>query len=285
MADESEPLLRNVSDTARWAALWRARETERPDALFQDRFARRLAGERGERIARGMPDGERNAWAWTTRTCLFDRLIREQLVAGIDTVLNLAAGLDARPYRMDLPTGLRWFEVDLPELFDYKDEVLERESPRCTLERFRLDLADRTARQALFDDVGRRAGKALILTEGLLIYPTAEQVGGLAEDLARPASFQRWICEVLSPGLLQIMQRQWERQLTEARAPFQFAPTEGPGFFQPFGWQPLEVHSMLKTAARLRRLSLWMRFLALLPESNGVQGKRPWSGICLLGKR
>lgn len=47
----SEPLIRNISDTALWAAVYRAYETEREDALFQDPYARRLAGERGERIA------------------------------------------------------------------------------------------------------------------------------------------------------------------------------------------------------------------------------------------
>jgi O-methyltransferase involved in polyketide biosynthesis len=47
---QGEPAIRNISDTANWAAVYRARESERPDALFRDPFARRLAGELGERI-------------------------------------------------------------------------------------------------------------------------------------------------------------------------------------------------------------------------------------------
>jgi O-methyltransferase involved in polyketide biosynthesis len=58
-----EPLIRNVSDTARWVAAYRAQESERPDAIFRDRFARRLAGERGEQIARMMPLGRDNSWS------------------------------------------------------------------------------------------------------------------------------------------------------------------------------------------------------------------------------
>jgi O-methyltransferase involved in polyketide biosynthesis len=185
---------------------------------------------------------------------------------------------------MELPATLRWIEVDLPELLTYKEEALAGKEPRCKLERVRLDLAERGQRQALFDEIGRTAQKVLILTEGLLIYLSAEEVGALAEDLARPPSIQRWICEVASPGLLRLMQKQWERPLAVAKAPFQFGPPEGPGFFQRFGWQAVEVHSMLKTAAKLKRLSLFMRFLALLPESKGAQGSRPWSGICLLGR-
>src|ERR1700731_4388277 len=73
----AEPLIRNVSDTARWVAVYRARETERPDALFRDPFARRLAGERGEQIARSKPLGRDNDWSMITRTWLGDQFINQ----------------------------------------------------------------------------------------------------------------------------------------------------------------------------------------------------------------
>jgi hypothetical protein len=69
--------------------------------------------------------------------------------------------------------------------------------------------------------------------------------------------------------------------LKAASAPLQFAPEEGPPFFQQFGWRPVEVRSLLKTAARARRVSLVMRLLALLPDSETRQGSRPWSAVCL----
>src|ERR1700737_3371087 len=96
----TEPTFRSVSDTAIWAAIYRARETDRPHALFRDPLARRLAGERGDRIAAAMRSQDRNEWAWVIRTYLFDRFIAEQVAQGADMVVNLAAGLDARPYRM-----------------------------------------------------------------------------------------------------------------------------------------------------------------------------------------
>ena len=46
-----ERLLADVTDTARWVAHYSALESERPDALFSDPFARRLACERGQSIA------------------------------------------------------------------------------------------------------------------------------------------------------------------------------------------------------------------------------------------
>src|SRR5436305_12155415 len=98
-----DPLVRNVSDTAQWVAYYRAEESDRPDALFRDRYARALAGERGERIAKSQGYDPRNAWPFTARTCLFDQFITEALRGGADLVVNLAAGLDTRPYRMAPP--------------------------------------------------------------------------------------------------------------------------------------------------------------------------------------
>ena len=59
--DESP--VRNISDTALWAAVYRARETERPNGLFRDPFARRLAGERGAQIAAAFRAHDRSEWA------------------------------------------------------------------------------------------------------------------------------------------------------------------------------------------------------------------------------
>jgi methyltransferase (TIGR00027 family) len=276
--------VRNISDTARWVAVYRARESERPDALFRDPFARRLAGERGEQIAESMRDPDRNGpdWSWAMRTYLMDLLLAAGIRKGVDLVINLAAGLDARPYRMDLPESLTWIEVDLPEILTYKEQILSAERPVCRLERVRLDLAEANGRREVFQAWGARAKKALILTEGLLIYLTADEVAALGRDLAGPTSFQQWVTDLVSPGLLRMLQKNWGKKLADAGAPLKFGPPEGPGFFEGCGWTPREVHSMLHAAARAKRLPFLLRLAAMLPESNGRQTSRPWGGICLL---
>ncbi len=281
IADRS---IRNISDTALWVALYRAMESDRSDPLFRDPFARRLAGERGSRIHESIPRTARHAWAFVMRTVLFDAFIERQVAEGVDMVVNLAAGLDARPYRMSLPPALRWVEVDLPDLIDYKEEILAKEKPRCRLERVRLDLADVESRHALFSRLGRESKKALILTEGLVIYLNASQVGELARDLAAEPSVSAWITDLSSPGLLRMMQKQIGRRLDEANAAFKFAPPEGPAFFEACGWKVVEVRGMFTEAVRRRRVPFWMRLFALFPESTGRQGRRPWSGVCLLAK-
>jgi methyltransferase (TIGR00027 family) len=280
----TQSVVRNISDTARWAAVFRARETERPDAMFRDPYAERLAGKLGVDIANTLPEGNKHAWAWVARTYLFDQFITQELQQGTDMVVNLAAGLDARPYRMKLPASFQWIEVDLPEILTYKEGILANEKPTCALERVRLDLSDGNARRALFAELDRRARKILVLTEGLLIYLSAEEVGALARDLAAGSHFQRWILELGSPGLLRMMQRTAGKQLSEVGAPFKFAPAEGPAFFTPYGWEPVDVKSLLKTATQFKRPPFFLRLLGRLPEQKKPAGNRPWSGVCLFKK-
>jgi len=282
---DSQAAVRNISDTARWAAVFRARETERADALFRDPYAERLAGKMGVDIANTLPEGNSHAWAWVARTYLFDQFITREIEQGTDMVLNLAAGLDARPYRMSLPSSLQWIEVDLPEILAYKEGILANEKPVCALERVRTDLSDTGARRALFANLNRRANRVLILTEGLLIYLSAEEVAALARDLAASSHFERWILDLASPGLLRRMQRTTGKQLSKVGAPFKFAPPEGPAFFTPHGWEPLEVKGLLKTATRFKRPPFFLRLLGRLPEQKGPAGNRPWSGVCLFKKR
>lgn len=281
----SEPTstVRNISDTARWVAYFRALETERPDALFRDPYAERLAGERGFHIANTLPDGNKHEWAWMARTYLFDQFLGREIQEGATLVVNLAAGLDARPYRMDLPPTLHWVEVDFPEIISYKEEILADERPKCHLERVSLDLSDGPARRQFFAGLSARSTRVVVASEGLLIYFTADEVASLARDLAAEANFRSWIIDLASPGQLKLMQRSTGKQLSEAGAPFKFGPPEGANFFVPHGWEPKDVQGMLKTAAQCNRAPA--ELLSLLPEPKNISGNYPWTGVCLLKKR
>jgi len=126
--------IENVSDTARWVAAYRAMETRRRDAIFNDPFAERLAGERGARMAAGMPRKRDAASSMAIRTAVIDEIVRE-LAGGVDLVVNLAAGLDARPWRLELPARLRWVDLDLPEILRYKTEIVNDQPRRSRTRR------------------------------------------------------------------------------------------------------------------------------------------------------
>lgn len=278
--------LRDVGDTAFWVAAYRAEESDRPDALFSDPYARALAGERGLRLLDTMPKARRMAWPMLVRTVVLDRFVREAVADGVDLVINLAAGLDARPYRMrELPPTLEWIEVDMPGMLAYKEEILAAAQPLCRLQRIACDLADGEARRELLAGLGSRCQegrRALVLTEGLLIYLEPQTVAALARELAAVPALHYWLCDLASPAVLRSMQRTWGRAVAKANAPFRFAPDNGPEFFRPFGWHLDAVTSSFHLAARLRRVPWWMRPFAWFPEPRTWSANRMWAGMCRL---
>lgn len=267
--------VRHVSDTARWVAAYRALESARKDAIFHDPLADRLAGERGYAIAKLA--SEHSRWALVTRTRLIDDLVLNAVADGTRCVVNLAAGFDTRPYRLPLPSDLSWVEADLPELIDEKAELLRNEMPRCTLVRERVDLANDQARAALFDDINGRESRILVITEGLVIYLDPPVVEQLARAVAGVPHFERWIVDFSSAEILQMQKESMGTALENS--PFKFAATEGLGFFERQGWVAEHVLSLLREAGRLRRLPVWMRPFALLPQPDPRQPKGRWSVV------
>jgi methyltransferase (TIGR00027 family) len=273
--------IENVSDTAFWVAHYRAVETQRPDALFRDPFAARLTGERGSRIATAMPMSRMTAWLMAIRTVIIDSYIRSAVQDGIDTVLNLGAGLDARPYRMDLPPSLHWIEADYPAMIEYKETVLAPDKPACRLERVKIDLSDEVKRRELFARVDVGASKVLVLTEGVIPYLTNDQVASLAADLHALEHVRYWIAEYHSPRVIKYRERSGlQRKLQNA--PFQFKPDDWFGFFAQCGWRPKEIRYLAEEGERLHRpiaLPFWAKvmglgFWAFVSKQRQLEGKR-----------
>ena len=150
------------------------------------------------------------SWPIVTRTAVMDEIILRRINEDdIDTVLDLAAGLDARPWRLALPPTLRWIDVDHADMLDYKASVLAGEQPSCRYEAIATDLADGFARRELFRAVGASAKRVLVITEGLLIYLQEAQVTNLARDLHDIPAMQFWLTDLASPGLLEMMEKNW----------------------------------------------------------------------------
>jgi len=272
----SEPLISNVSDTARWMATYRAAESARSDALFRDPHAERFADGRGRAIAAVTPRLARNGWSWIARTKLIDDLVIESVKNGCDRVLSLAAGFDTRPYRLDLPAEMEWIEADLPEIINEKQLVLAGETTRCRLSRVAVDLADAPSRHAFLADATRGARDTLVITEGLLLYLDAQQVSALSYDLHRN-EIGGWITDLVAPVVIRQMMRQMP---ILDNAPMKFAPADGVAFFERQGWTVSHIRSILKEAGRQKRLPTVLRPIAFLPDPNPRRlAHVPWSGV------
>ncbi len=284
MTTETVSPIRHVSDTALWVAVYRAMESERPDALFHDPYARRLAGERGEAIVDTMPLGKQMSWAMVIRTAVMDEMIMRCIQQGAKTVLNLAAGLDTRAYRLALPADLHWIHVDFQPMIDYMQEHLSGETARCHLEYVAADLREPEQRDAVFKKASEH-GPVLVITEGLLVYLLPEHVTSLAKALHNTAKATWWITDLASPLLLKRLGKSWSKKLAQGNAPFQFAPEQGTAFFKPFGWIEVEYRSNWDESIRLNRTMrfawFWTIMMKLQPKAQ-QEASRRMSGIVLL---
>jgi methyltransferase (TIGR00027 family) len=273
-----------VSDTARWVAACRAIESERPDALFRDPLADRLAGRRGREMAHGMPDAKQTIWSIAIRTVVVDEFVSSAIADGVDTILDLGAGLDTRPYRLDLPRSLRWVEVDYPKLVEAKDDLLRDEVPACRVERMGLDLADRAPRQALFERLGAASRSALVLTEGVIPYLSQEDASRLAADLHEQPAFARWVTDYFSPVLIRY--QRGRRSLRNA--PFLFDPPDWEAFFAEQGWRLEEMRYLGEESDRRHRRVPTPWFVGLMapfPSSARRHEMRRMTGYALLGRK
>jgi methyltransferase (TIGR00027 family) len=284
----TDSLIRDVSDTAYWIAHHRAVESARPDALFRDAFSARLAGERGAQIASSMPVARMTGWMVVMRTRLIDEFILSAIGEGVDTVLNLGAGLDTRPYRMELPASLRWIEADYARIIEYKEGHLAGEKPCCLLTRVKIDLANHTARREFLSSVNARGGKILVLTEGVVPYLSNDDVALLAEDLRAMDRLRFWTVDYFSKEAMKFRHRhQMGKRMRNA--PFLFEPDDWFGFFRQQGWQVKTIRYLFDEGERLGRfppLPLMARviYLGLAPflSKERKLGMRRFAAYVLL---
>lgn len=247
----NETPITDVTDTAAWVASYRARETLRSDSLFKDPLAGVLAGTWGETIA------EKNTtfgaeWYIIIRTRIIDAFITNCLKRGVDTIVNLGAGLDTRPYRLDLPEDLLWIEVDYPRIMNLKNEKLKDETANCRLERIALDLSQHEARATLLESINARSKRVLILTEGVLPYLNEEEVRSLALDLKKQSNFHYWIVDYFAPGMIRRLGKSSNRKQMQ-NAPFLFNPSHWKDFFAKSGWSLNEMKYVISEGRRLGR--------------------------------
>jgi methyltransferase (TIGR00027 family) len=272
----------SIADTAYWVAYYRAVETERPDALFHDPYARLLAGARGEQFAASM----HNPFVCgiiAQRTVVFDELVLRAINDDtVDLVLNLAAGLDTRPYRLHVPARLRWVEIDLPDTLAYKQRVLKKEQPACHVESLGLDLSHADVRRQLLAHINSEAKQALVLSEGLLLYLPPDEVANLARDLHAQPHFSYWLTDVMSPTSLHMMAASVGERFEATDAPLRFAPEQGADFFQPYGWNMTERRPAFAEMRRLKRLPPVTAAVATLLGAAPSRDARSIDGTILL---
>ena len=167
----------------------------------------------------------------------------------IDLVVNLGCGLDCRPYRLNLPATLKWWDVDFPHVLEHKAKILQAHMPVCQLERIALDLLNLNERQKLTDRIACESRHCVMITEGVLIYLTPRQAGDLVQDLAGCTSISHWISDIVSPIGLQWMKNAFDK-LIGTNVEFKFALADPIHYVTSRGWQQGAFHSLMQEYER-----------------------------------
>jgi methyltransferase (TIGR00027 family) len=194
----------SVGATALFVATARALEAQKPDPLVIDPFAevfcRAVGGNPADVLDGKDPENQLKTPDWgahfvnfqAARTKYFDTYFRQAAGAGVPQVVVLAAGLDSRAYRLPWPDETTIFELDRPQVLDFKREVLAEQGAKPNAERreVAIDLREDWP-QALRDSGFDAAKPSAWLAEGLLVYlPAAaeQQMFSGIDALAAPGS-------------------------------------------------------------------------------------------------
>src|SRR6516162_5391383 len=129
-------------------------------------------------------DPQRMARGMACRTRFYDQFFLEAANSGVGQAVILAAGLDARAYRLPWPTRTVVYEVDMPEVIEFKTMTLGDLGAEPTAERrtVAIDLRDDWAtalQDAGFDPKTPSAWSA----EGLLVYLPDEAQDALFDNI------------------------------------------------------------------------------------------------------
>ncbi len=118
------------------------------------------------------------------RTRFYDEYLLTAAMGGIGQVVLLAAGLDARAFRLRWPEGVRLYELDLPDVLAFNDLVLSGQAatPRCRQVTVAVDLRGDWS-PALCRGGFDPSQPAVRLAEGRLIYLSADEAASLLSSV------------------------------------------------------------------------------------------------------
>lgn len=239
-----EPHDTPMASTARWVAAMRALESARPDRLFSDPWAAQLAGEEGmAELQRPHAERRRDTSVFVViRTRFYDELLlhaaREE---GIRQIVLLAAGMDARAYRLAWPEETTLFEIDQPGVLAAKAQVLSAPKAIPTCDRYTIsaDLTQQDWPDKLLAAGFQPEARSAWLIEGLLAYLPHDVVDRLLKEVALlTAPGSRLGTETFNTTTLTSPVMDARLSYLERRGvPWQFAVDEPERWLAAYGWQ------------------------------------------------
>jgi methyltransferase (TIGR00027 family) len=289
-----------VALTSRWIAAARANESARPDRLFNDPFAAALSGGVGATSPYQPAPAALDAATLRAiqafgvpylaiRTRFLDDLLLRAVAEGVRQVVILAAGMDARAFRLPWPDGTTIYELDRPEVLAAKAATLAGALPRCRWQTVGVDLAEPAWPEALAAAGFDPREPSAWLVEGLLMYLEEATVRDLLRAVAALAQPGSWLGADLmgAAPFRSPLLRPWLALFAAQNAPLRFGTDTPETLFAETGWQATVAQPGDEDANYGRwSFPVVPRGLPGVPRSFLVAARRmPGDGVEAAGRR
>jgi methyltransferase (TIGR00027 family) len=218
-------LATSVGATATMVAAGRARASIADHPVIEDQFARPLVQAVGVDFFTRWATGELDSadvdipdhpWGMqlmtdllAVRTRFIDQFVADAAAAGIRQTVILASGLDARGYRLTWPSDMTVFEIDQPQVIEFKTVTLAELSAKPTVDLRAVPIDLRDDWPAALGQAGFDAQRPTAwLAEGLLAFLPSEAQDRLLDNITTlSADGSRLVAEIFANSLdsLEIM--------------------------------------------------------------------------------
>jgi methyltransferase (TIGR00027 family) len=232
--DDSWDLASSVGATATMVAAGRAMASKDPRGLINDPFADPLVRAVGLDFFVKMMDGELDfsllpnsspdrtqtiVDGMGIRTKYFDEYLLAAVQAGVQQVVILASGLDSRAYRLPWPDGVTVYEIDQPQVIEFKTRTLAGLGAEPTANRRTVPIDLRADWPAALRAAGLDTDAPTAwLAEGLLIYLPSEAQDRLFDNITALSVPGSAIATEYVPGLKDIDFERVREQTAQLRA-------------------------------------------------------------------
>jgi methyltransferase (TIGR00027 family) len=230
----------DVARTALMVAAFRAKESNRPNRLFDDPLSSILAGETALTAAANHHRDEKLPYL-AIRTRFFDDWLEKIVDLGLRQVVFLGAGMDTRAFRLRWPDGVQLWEIDCPELLDLKQARLNavQAEPKCIRTPVAADLSVIDWPNHLLLQGFRKEVLSVWLAEGLFLYLPSKVVTQILRSVSSiVCAGSRFGAELLSEDYLHRDRNQARLEEAAARGtPWIFGTNEPEELFFQAGWR------------------------------------------------
>ena len=241
----NEKIQDKVSLTSRYMAAIRAIEHRRPDRLFSDPLAEKLAGAEiiAETIPRVQKFEERGTPVVAVRTRFFDDFLLSS-AKSIRQIIILGAGMDTRAFRLPWHPDTKLYELDRPDVMQLKTSLFDSTPANCNRQVISIDLRDSWSKQ-LIERGFETTRPSIWLLEGLLYYLSESEGRTLLNEITNLSADGSF----LGADLVNEKNRQLNKPKNAQNPKWKSGCDEPEKLFTSFGWEASVVQYGDETAS------------------------------------